>query len=717
VTPADAAGSAPAVGMGRVRAVGVLLLLLLVALTAWQAPWSERLQAAWFDAQQVLLPRPVAALPVTVVEIDQKSLLALGQWPWPRTELARLIDALQDAGPAAIGVDILMPEPDALSPERLLAASQADAPDAAVAAALRSLMSNDVVLARALARAPTVLVVAGTHDPTGVPVRAPAISVRGAGRAAGGDAGEQAPAVTRFGGALSSLDELDRQASGRGLITVDTTRGIVRRMPLVASVQGTLVPALAIEMLRVAYRAPALGLITSGKSVTALGVGALRVPTEADGAVRPYFSRHRPDRFVSAIDVMHGRVDPARLHRQLVLIGTTAIGLEAGRDTPVGEVMGALEIQAQLLENLLEGSLLRRPGWAPWAEAGLLLLLGAAFVWAAPRLSPLAGAGALLASSLAALALGVGLFRGVGLLLDTVTPVLHLMLLSAVMLALTLTESNRQRRTLRRVLQTQREEGARMAGELQAAQRIQLASLPKPEVLGAEPRIDLHACLTAAREVGGDLYDFYRLDSDRLFLMIGDVAGKGLSASIFMAVSKALMKGAVLRAPQAGLGEVMCAIDAEVSRDNAEMLFVTAFAAVLDLRSGRLEYCNAGHDDPCRLPPDAGEVSRIRDGDGPPLCAATGFPYGSAVHQLVPGEWLCLVTDGVTEAQDPSGALYGSERVQRFIVEHAPRARSARELVLALQADVNAFAAGAEPSDDLTILALRWNGPALATGA
>jgi serine phosphatase RsbU (regulator of sigma subunit) len=146
------------------------------------------------------------------------------------------------------------------------------------------------------------------------------------------------------------------------------------------------------------------------------------------------------------------------------------------------------------------------------------------------------------------------------------------------------------------------------------------------------------------------------------------------------------------------------------------MLFVTVFATILDLRSGELSYCNAGHDNPYRLRPGAAP-ERIVDGDGPPLCVVADFPYRSARCRLAPGEMLCVLTDGVTEAQDPSGALYGHERVERVIVDAVGRGTSARELVTELKAEVLSFADGAEPNDDMTILALRWIGPAPAATA
>ena len=693
-------------GGARIRLVGLGLLVVLSTLVGLAgittAPWNERLQSALFDAHQTIAPRQVTLLPVTIVEIDQKSLAALGQWPWPRTQLARLVDRINAAQPAAIGMDILMPESDALSPERLVAQARDNAPG--FAAMLAAMPTNDSELARALHAAPSVLVLAGTFEASGSTLHAAPLVVHG------GPVNELAPPWLRYAGAVTSIDELDKQAAGWGLMSVDPSRGVIRRIPLVASINGTMVPALAVEMLRVAMRAPALHVTLNGASVQAVSAGSLRIPTEADGAVRIYFSRHKADRFVSAVDVLEGRVDAAQLQRQLVLIGPTAIGLHDDQTTPTGERMAGTEIHAQLLENIVDGTLLRRPPWAAGAEGVLLLLVGALLLRVTPQVSPLRAAGLVLGCVTLALMAGYALFRTERLLFDAATPGLALLLLFAVLTVLSLTESTRQRRALQAVVQTQREHAARIAGELAAAQRIQTGSLPRLDLLHGDSRIDLYATLTPAREVGGDLYDFFRLDEDRLFLLIGDVAGKGLSASIFMAVSKALYKSAMLRAPRADIGAIMSEANVEVSRDNPELLFVTLFAAIIELRSGELHYCNAGHDNPYRLLPGRAAPLRITDGDGPPLCAVGDYPYEGASCRLAPGEMLCLMTDGVTEAQNPAGELYGTERVERLLLGLNQAGVGAQQLITALAEDATAFAAGAEPADDLTILALRWHG-------
>jgi serine phosphatase RsbU (regulator of sigma subunit) len=237
-----------------------------------------------------------------------------------------------------------------------------------------------------------------------------------------------------------------------------------------------------------------------------------------------------------------------------------------------------------------------------------------------------------------------------------------------------------------------------------------MGSLPRPElVLSGERRVDLYVLLEPAREVGGDLYDFFRLDQERLFFLVGDVSGKGLPSSLFMAVSKALYKSTALRRT-GEIAAMMREADDEISRDNAEGLFVTVLAGILNAATGELEYANAGHE-PAYLLPRAGRpLVCLSDGSGPPLCAVDHFPYEAGRRRLGPGDTLCVITDGVTEAARAGGEFYGRKRLESLL-ESLGDARSSREVGEALLQEVARFTKGAERSDDLAILVLRWIGP------
>jgi len=662
--------------------LGIALLALLLAIEL--APDLFGLgfvRLAAFDAYQRWAPRPRHSGPAIIVAIDEESLRRHGQWPWPRTWLAHLVAKIAEADPAAIGVDIVMPEADRLSPARLPEFVPDMGPD--LVQRLSSLPSNDTVLARTLQSSRVVLGIAGLEaDAGGVRRNVRRVPFRTVGP-------DPRPLVRRFDATLHSAEEIDRVVKGHGLLSVDTERGVVRRMPLVAAVGDALIPAFGLEILRVAAGGPVVTVRTGATGVEAVAVGDLVVPTEPDGSVRVHFGRSDPERFVSAADVLAGKVDHHLLERKLVLIGVTALGLSDYQATPVADRMPGVEIHAQLLENIFDNDLLSRPRAVAWAEASVALyaLIVGAIVTA-----------------------GILLYLKRGILLDAAFPSLALGTLFTAMLVVTLAETERHRQSLRRQVELQKEQAARLAGELEAARRIQMGSLPDPATaLAGDARLDLYAFLEPAREVGGDLYDFFALDRDRLCLLIGDVSGKGLPGSLFMAVSKALYKSAALR----GVGSVdavMRAADAEISRDNAEGLFVTMLAGVLDLQTGLLDYCNAGHEPLYLLPKGDRPLVRLGDSGGPPLCVLERFAYTARSRRLVPGDAICLVTDGVLDAMSPKAEAFGRSRFETLL-EKVGRAAGAAEIGEAVRLEVGRFADGVEQTDDMAILVLRWKGP------
>src|SRR5947209_14504552 len=275
-----------------------------------------------------------------------------------------------------------MPEADRLSPGCLPEFVPGMSDD--LIQRLSRLPSNDAVLARTLRAAPVVLGVAGLEvEAPGTRRNARRVPFRIIG-------GDPKPRVRRFEAALHSAEEIDRVVKGHGLLSVDTERGVVRRMPLVAAVGDALVPGFGIEILRVATGEPLLTVRAGARGVEAVGVGDLFVPTEPDGSVRVHFARPDPARFISAAEVLAGTVDAHLLERKLVLIGVTALGLSDYQATPVADRMPGVEIHAQLLENIFDADLLARPRVVAWAEAGALLAGGLLLIWLIPRSSPLA---------------------------------------------------------------------------------------------------------------------------------------------------------------------------------------------------------------------------------------------------------------------------------------------------------------------------------------
>ena len=689
-------------GQGRPLALAVMALLALALAMPGDGP-VRSLRLAFFDRYQIWLPRVREHGPVQIIAIDEASLKEYGQWPWPRTQFAELIKRIASYQPLAIGLDILFPEADLTSPEALATRL----PPGPLRDELARLPPNDEVLASAMRRAPVVLGAAGFKFATATtsdslrswPVRVPD--------------GAALPVVV-FPQALASMPMLQAAAKGQGFLSAELEKGVVRRTPLVSALRDTLVPSLSMELLRVASGARSIEVAADQDGIHTVSVGDLHVPTLPDGSVWVNFSALAPDRYLSAVDLMHGRLDPAALQDKVIIVAQTGLGLMDYKTNVRGELAPGVDVHAQLIESFLDGAFLQRPAWMRWAEVGCFIGASLLLIWVAPRrglrvAAPLAGL-----LSLALFGGGALLFKRAGLLFDAASVFCAMALVCFSLLASMQAAAVRARKRSERALQLEREAVAKTAGELDAAHRIQMATLPKPEqAFPGERRFALDALLEPAREVGGDLYDFFMLDKDRAYFMIGDVSGKGLPASLFMVVAKALSKSIALRGG-ADMAAIMNAANAELVRENPEMLFVTSVAGILDAATGEVALCNAGHDAPRRVAPD-GKVERLQPADGPPLCVMDDFEYPVQRYQLQPGDCLCLSTDGITEAMNETGELYGNERLDRLLADLAAQlhggAQAPTAILQVVREDVRAHVGKADPSDDLTLLVLRWNGP------
>jgi adenylate cyclase len=381
---------------GRPVALALLFGLSLLNLTSeWPSniprpafvdTLDERLPDSFKTARQILFdqyqrhfPRVPTAQPVTIVEIDEETLASVGQWPWPRNRLAELVDAIGALKPLAIGLDIYMPEPDQTSPDKVAANLPASA--AALAAGLRALPSHEAVLARSLRAAPTILGAAPLDHATfaaSTDLRSAPILVHGS---------DPLDSVQRFDYALASLPELQAAAHGQAMLSVALEQGVVRHIPLVMGLREKLIPSLPMEMLRLATGSSAIDVFADPSGVRAVGVADVQVPTQPGGDIWLHFASIRSTlgRYVSARDVLQGRVDADRIRDKLVLVGLTGTGVTDMRTTALKELVPGIEIQAQVIETIVEGRFLRRPTWLKWAESALIMTFGLLIIWYVPR--------------------------------------------------------------------------------------------------------------------------------------------------------------------------------------------------------------------------------------------------------------------------------------------------------------------------------------------
>jgi sigma-B regulation protein RsbU (phosphoserine phosphatase) len=241
--------------------------------------------------------------------------------------------------------------------------------------------------------------------------------------------------------------------------------------------------------------------------------------------------------------------------------------------------------------------------------------------------------------------------------------------------------------------------------DLQTAHDIQQAILPKvfPPFPGRN-EFDIYASMIAAREVGGDFYDFFMIDNDRLGFVIGDVSGKGVPAAIFMAVSRTLIRATGLKAIPTD--ECMNYVNSLLCNESVSCMFVTVFYGILDTLTGELEYVNAGHNPPYIL--SGNEMRKVAMTGGTILGCIDNFKYVSAKTYLQAGDRLFLYTDGVTEAFNKEEKVFGEERLEAFLQQRLNGPLD--EIVKDTINEVNLYSTGVAQSDDITLLAIRYNG-------
>ncbi|WP_407157927.1 CHASE2 domain-containing protein [Bradyrhizobium sp. STM 3557] len=365
---------------GYARLMCLVLLIGFAALRIADPAPIQELRLRTFDNFQVIEPRVKTMRPVTIVDIDEKSLASprLGQWPWPRTRIADIVTNLAKLGAVVIAFDVVFAEPDRLNPD--IAADTFSGLDETTRDKLRALPSNDQVLADALRASRVVLGEAAGPDvhaglDKALPVTGLALI------------GEPQQFMFKFAGLLRNVPVLEHAAAGRGLFNISPERdGIIRRVPMIMQAQDVIMPSLSFEMLRLASRSDTVLIRADTAGIIGLGLRGFQIPTDRNGQIWIHYAHRDPSIYVSAIDVLKGRVPAEKIAGKLVLIGPSAAGLNDIKTTPVSPAMPGVEVHAQVLESALVGALLQLPTWGPAAEFGTALLFGLLVIIFAPRL-------------------------------------------------------------------------------------------------------------------------------------------------------------------------------------------------------------------------------------------------------------------------------------------------------------------------------------------
>jgi adenylate cyclase len=372
------------------RMIGLLLLVGLVALKYWDPYPVQFLRLKVFDFYQQTKPRelpPPERKPVTIIDIDETSLTKVGQWPWPRTTIAKLVQNTMQMGAAVIAFDIVFAEPDRLSLSSV--ADTAVGIDDATREKLKNTKSNDEILADVIKRSRVVLGQAGRQDKVeGQEQRPPVKKVVGVLKGKGAiEPRVYLPAFPFITRNLPVLEEAVKGPfGGIGMFNAIPDRdGIIRNVPAFFVHDGIIYPSLAAEMMRVVTGRKNIVIRANEAGVEKIGIHKdLTVETDQFGRIWPYFSVRDRAKYVPAVEILNGTADPKMLKGKLTIVGTSAVGLLDIRAVPTDPVIPGVEVHAQILEAAFNKAYLKRPGYYLAAELAFIIVAGLLMVILVP---------------------------------------------------------------------------------------------------------------------------------------------------------------------------------------------------------------------------------------------------------------------------------------------------------------------------------------------
>ncbi len=425
------------------RTVALVFLAAMLGLRVWDPILVEMLRLRSFDLLQRINPYESDSRPVVIVDIDEASLDKLGQWPWSRSLLGQLLIELQQRGAVVVGFDIVFAERDRLSPGAL--ADLIEQLDEDIRRRLDQLPNNDLLFARIIERG---RVVTGRFGLSSIQPGADRELIRETSIAFVG--GPPQPYLYSLAGVVQNIPEIDLAAAGAGMLSIiPEPDGIVRRVPALLRWDDRVMPALSIEMLRVATGRPTIATKVDEAGVKSVVVAGVEIPLDRQGRMWVRASHHDPARYVPAHEVLAGTVDRSAIEGKLVLVGVSAAGLLDIKATPLEAAMPGVEVHAQLLETILAQANLVRPNYAIGMELSTAVVVGILLIVFVPMLGARWTLGVLLLVSVALLGLVYYSFTDQRLLIDPSFPLATAAALYALLVYSGYLSEERQRRYIR----------------------------------------------------------------------------------------------------------------------------------------------------------------------------------------------------------------------------------------------------------------------------
>lgn len=635
-------------------AIGVSVFVVMLSL--FKPQLVERLQLIVFDSYQQISPRESADFPIYVVDVDEATLASEGQWPWPRGRLAHLLTEINQFNPAVIGLDVLLSEEDRFS--------------------------EDDIFSQKTANIPLVLGFAALYDgPLNEPLSKHSVANIGS-------LGKNI--IPRYASSVHALDAFQRVAAGNGALNMALDiDGILRSVPLVLSIKTedgyNTYPSFSLELLRVLQGARTIQVKAQNEGVNSVKVGNFVVKSHQDGSVRLHYSKQirQP---ISANKLLNKQGDYSDLEGAIIIVGSSALGLKDIVTTPLSSGIAGYSIHVQLLEQILQGISIERPDWITGFERFIMILSLLGVFFAVVRFKPLTAFTVSAVMTVSLYALGLVAFTYFELLFDPIYIVVSILVLFPIQSAY------KHYINEKKLIESM--------SELRLASEVQAATWPKiiPKFNG----LDADGWSIPADDTGGDTFDFFTLNKQLIF-SLGDATGHGISASLHAVMIRSMIRSGMRLGNDASA--TLFEVNNQLNQDTINGRFVTFFMGILNENTFELSLYSAGQGPILYYQKASNNIFSLNP-KAPPLGVLSGVDFPQLNKAiLAPGDALIVCSDGIPEAKNAKGELFGDERLNNLIKNEI--VNGCQVLSKVLKKALNQFCGDTPADDDRTLVMIK----------
>jgi adenylate cyclase len=624
-----------------------LLFFVILLIRLANLDYVQSITNLSLDSYQKIFKYELAETPVIIVDVDEKSLGKIGQFPWNRKIFGDLVKTLKESGASVISFDIFFSEEDKQNPNQILKAYNLNR-ESNLASEILKLPNNDDYFLNQIKNSNVVMPILGL-------VQKPINLQNQKSKAKFINRGEDPRKYTySFAHGLTSLKKINDQTSGIGNISVvNDTDAVLRKAPLLVSIQNELFPSLSIETLRLFKKQKNILVQSDTVGINSIKLRPYTIKTDANAMFWIKYKKPKKNQYISAFDVLEKKFEKNIFKNKIVLIGSSAQGIFDFAKISTGDTIPGVEVHANIIENIFNNQILKRSSSSILVEV-FILILGTIFAFFfADNAKPKSSILFYLLLIFIILAFGFGSYKQ-NYLIDISYPIFAITIMFLSGLYLRYLRENEIAISFEKkqiILKQERE----IAGE------VQKKLFPKLD----EKEERIYGANIPARDVSGDYFDVIKINKDEFYFTLADVSGKGIKAGILMASASAVFKS--LAKTNVPISNISLRMNNQVSESSYQGMFITAVIGRINLKTGDMEYINHGHE-PVMVANQEKNFKYL-ESSFPPLgiMPIDDESFFESTKENFKGENIFIYTDGVTEGYLSNGLELGVKGFEEII--------------------------------------------------